>query len=120
MRLDPCPSSPNCVCSQEDPADSQHYMDPLDYDGAADAALDAIAAAINAAPRTTITGRTEHRIDAVFVTRFFRFKDDVSFLVDTDDNKIHFRSASRVGHSDLGANRKRLEALLPDITAALS
>jgi uncharacterized protein (DUF1499 family) len=43
----------------------------------------------------------------------------VSFLVDTDGEKVHFRSASRVGKSDLGANRKRLATLLPQIKAKL-
>ena len=119
MSLDPCPPSPNCVCSQEDPSDSEHYIEALDYDGPADKAINAIASVIESASRTTITDRTETRIDAVFVTLICRFKDDVSFLVDTDAKKIHFRSASRVGHSDLGANRKRLAALLPQIQAKL-
>ena len=119
MSLDPCPSSPNCVCSQEDPADGEHYIDALDYDGPADKAIAAIVDVIESSARTTITNQTENRVDAVFVTLIFRFKDDVSFLVDTDEKKIHFRSASRVGHSDLGANRKRLNALIPQIKAKL-
>ena len=119
MSLDPCPSSPNCICSQEDPADAQHYMEALEYDGPADEAIDAIAAVIEASPRTEITNRSEDRIDSVFTSLIFRFKDDVTFLVDSDANKIHFRSASRVGHSDLGANRKRLDTLLPQIKAKL-
>jgi len=119
MSLDPCPSSPNCVCSQEDPSDAEHYIEALDYDGPADKAVAAIAEVIESSARTTITNRSEDRVDAVFVTMIFRFKDDVSFLVDTDAKKIHFRSASRVGHSDLGANRKRLSALLPQIKAKL-
>ena len=119
MSLDPCPSSPNCVCSQEDPADTQHYIEALDYDGPADTAINAIAQVIESSDRTTITNQSENRVDAVFVSKIFRFKDDVSFLVDTDSKKIHFRSASRVGKSDLGANRKRLDALLPQITAKL-
>lgn len=119
MSLDPCPSSPNCVCSHEDPADTQHYIAPIAYDGAAAAALDAIAAVVGASKGATIAKRTDDRLDAVFVTRIFRFKDDVSFLVDSDDKKIHLRSASRVGHSDLGANRKRMAALIPQIKAKL-
>lgn len=120
MSLDPCPSSPNCVCSQEDPSDAEHYIEPLDYSGTAAQALDAIAEVIGAQPRTTITSRSDDRLDAVFVSRLFRFKDDVTFLVDTDAAKLHFRSASRVGHSDLGANRKRLNLLLPQIKAKLA
>ncbi|MCA9019441.1 MAG: DUF1499 domain-containing protein, partial [Planctomycetaceae bacterium] len=33
------------------------------------------------------------------------------FLVDSSQNVIHVRSASRVGYSDLGVNRKRIEAI---------
>ncbi len=119
MSLDPCPASPNCVCSQEDPTDSEHYIEALSYQGPAASAIGAIAEVIEAAPRATITNRTDDRIDAVFVSLIFRFKDDVSFVVDTVDNKIHFRSASRVGHSDLGANRKRLNALIAQIKKKL-
>ena len=119
MRLDPCPSSPNCVCSQDDPSDSQHYIEPLEYDGPAETAFNAIASVIESSTGAVISSRTVDRVDAVFTTRFFRFKDNVSFLVDTETKKIHFRSASRVGKSDLGANRKRLSALLPKIKAKL-
>lgn len=119
MTLDPCPPSPNCVCSQEDPSDAEHYIEPIPYAGPADAALDAIAQAIEAAPRTQITGRGDNRIDSIFTSLIFRFKDDVSFLVDPTEGRIHCRSASRVGHSDLGANRKRIESLRPEIEARL-
>jgi len=119
MSLEPCPSSPNCVCSQGDPTDTQHYIEPISYDGESSAALDAIAAAVADTAGATVTNRSDDQLDAVFVTRFFRFKDDVSFLIDTADQKIHLRSASRVGHSDLGANRKRMAALIPQIKAKL-
>lgn len=94
-------------------------MEALSYDGPADKAIDAIAAAVESSSRTTITNRTDTQIDSVFTSLIFRFKDDVTFLVDSDAHKIHFRSASRTGHSDLGANRKRLAALLPMIKAKL-
>jgi uncharacterized protein (DUF1499 family) len=40
-----------------------------------------------------------------------RFVDDVEFLFDDTNKKIHVRSASRVGYSDMGVNRKRVEEL---------
>jgi uncharacterized protein (DUF1499 family) len=94
-------------------------MEALDYDGSAEHAIDVIAEVVGATAGASISNRSADRIDAVFVTRWFRFKDDVSFLVDTNEQKIHFRSASRVGHSDLGANRKRMDALVPKIKAKL-
>lgn len=81
--------------------------------------MEAVAAVIADTPRATVTTRTDRRVDAVFTSLIFRFKDDVSFLVDPADGVIHMRSASRVGHSDLGANRKRLDGLVPRIQARL-
>ncbi len=117
MALEPCPSSPNCISSQADPSDSQHYMAPLDVDSPAEDVLDAVQAVLDESSAARIKGRSGNRIDSIFTTRIFRFKDDVSFLV--EDGKLHFRSASRIGHSDLGANRKRIAALLPQIQAKL-
>ena len=119
MSLDPCPSSPNCISSQSDASDAKHYMEAMSYSGDVSHALDVIAEVVGSASGATVTDRSDNRIDAVFVSGLFRFKDDVSFLVDAVEQMIHFRSASRVGHSDLGANRKRLEALLPQIKAQL-
>ena len=39
------------------------------------------------------------------------FVDDVEFFLDENANVIHVRSASRLGNSDLGTNRKRVEAI---------
>ncbi|MFK7778444.1 MAG: DUF1499 domain-containing protein, partial [Gimesia sp.] len=48
---------------------------------------------------------------AEFRSLCFRFVDDVEFLIDSGQNMIQVRSASRVGHSDFGANRKRIESI---------
>jgi len=50
-------------------------------------------------------------IHAEFTSAVFRFVDDVEFQIDPDTRLVHFRSASRVGRSDLGVNRERMEAL---------
>jgi uncharacterized protein (DUF1499 family) len=39
------------------------------------------------------------------------FVDDVEFFLDEGANVIHVRSASRLGQSDLGVNRKRVETI---------
>jgi len=46
-----------------------------------------------------------------FRSTLFRFVDDVEFVIDEPQGLIHIRSASRVGYSDLGANRKRMEKI---------
>ncbi len=48
---------------------------------------------------------------ATFASRLFRFVDDVEFRMVSIDGIIHVRSASRVGYSDLGVNRRRVERL---------
>lgn len=45
------------------------------------------------------------------VTRLCRFVDDLECLADPTNKVIHVRSASRIGHSDLGANRRRIEQI---------
>ncbi len=50
-------------------------------------------------------------IHAEFTSFLFRFVDDVEFVLDEGSKTIHVRSASRVGYSDLGVNRKRVEAI---------
>ena len=39
------------------------------------------------------------------------FVDDVEFLKAEDEGLIHVRSASRVGRSDMNANRTRIEEI---------
>ena len=47
-----------------------------------------------------------------FRSMIFRFVDDVEFYIDDAASEIHFRSASRVGHSDLGANKSRMQKIV--------
>lgn len=119
MKLDPCPSSPNCISSQADESDGQHFMAAIPYSGTAEQALTAVADVLGGVNGAVIRERSSELVRAVFTTKIFRFKDDVTFAVDPENKQLHFRSASRVGHSDLGANRKRLVALLPLISAKL-
>ena len=53
----------------------------------------------------------DRTLTAEYRSLIFRFIDDVDFLLDEKEGVIHFRSASRVGYSDLGANRKRMERI---------
>ena len=62
-------------------------------------------------PRTTITANTHNYIHAEVRSRTWGFIDDVEFYLDDQNNLIHGRSASRLGHRDLGVNRRRLEKI---------
>lgn len=104
--LQPCPESPNCVSSQADPSDAQHYAPPLDVPPADAAAR--IKQVMNGLGATLVEERDGYLAFTV-TSSIFKFVDDVEFLIGEDG--VHIRSASRVGHSDLGANRKRVEAI---------
>lgn len=101
-----------------DPDNTVHYIKPVAVDAPAEQVIAAVEQAVIAAGAEVVQ-KSDDRLEALFVTKIFRFKDDVTFFVDTDAKLLHFRSASRVGHSDLGANRKRMTALIPSIEAAL-
>jgi uncharacterized protein (DUF1499 family) len=63
-------------------------------------------------PRAQIVTRTDDYLHIEFRSLIFRFIDDVEFWVNPAEEVIHFRSASRIGYSDLGANRKRMNAFV--------
>ena len=50
-------------------------------------------------------------IAATFSSALFGFVDDVEYRLEPSQKRIQLRSASRVGHSDMGVNRKRAEAI---------
>jgi uncharacterized protein (DUF1499 family) len=108
-KLSPCPDSPNCVCSHE-PRES-HHIEPLRFTGSPEEAWNRLASVLKQLPRTRVITLDHEYLHVEFTTRLLRFVDDVEFLVDGQAGVIHIRSASRVGHSDLGANRKRVEAI---------
>jgi uncharacterized protein (DUF1499 family) len=108
-RLAPCPRSPNCVCTQA--IDPSHRIEPIPFEGPADQVVKRLEAAMTRIPRMRVVTEKEDYIHAEATSRIFRFIDDVEFFVDRDAKLIHFRSASRVGHSDLGVNRSRMERI---------
>lgn len=110
-KLAPCPKSPNCVSSMEEKSDEQHYIEPFYYSDTDDEAKKRLIETIKTMKRTRITTEEENYIHAEFTSALFRFVDDVEFYFDRANNTIHVRSASRVGRSDLGVNRKRVETI---------
>lgn len=118
--LKACPSSPNCVSSQVD--DKEHFIEPIKTTGSALVVKNALLDILKALPRTTITHAEGNYIRAEFTSRIFRFVDDVEFLImetPPDEGLIHVRSASRVGYSDFGVNRKRVESIRLKMTSMI-
>ncbi len=116
-KLSRCPRSPNCVSSQSE--DRAHYVKPLEYTGTKEEAMKRIVAVIESMRRTKIVTKTNDYLHAEFRSLIFRFVDDVEFYFDDKGNTIHMRSASRVGYSDLGVNRKRVERIREVFDAAV-
>ncbi|MEQ8860737.1 MAG: DUF1499 domain-containing protein [Pseudomonadales bacterium] len=108
-RLAPCPASPNCVSS--DAADGIHAIRPLALGDDPAATWRSLIELLEADPAYTIVEQTDDYLRAEARTRLLRFVDDVEFQRRASQGEIAMRSASRLGYSDLGANRRRLEGL---------
>ncbi|GBO53662.1 hypothetical protein APA_1610 [Pseudanabaena sp. lw0831] len=104
-----CPNSPNCVSSQS--TDAEHKIAPLTYTGAPAKALEDLKAVIASMPRTKIITAEGNYLYAEFTSALMGYVDDVEFYLITDQSLIEVRSASRLGQSDLGVNRDRVEAI---------
>lgn len=107
--LRPCPASPNCLFSLAD--DEKHAVAPLRCQLPAPAALALLAETVSALPGGRVVLIEGNYLRAEFVSRVFHFVDDVEFVVDESRGRIDLRSASRVGYSDFGANRRRVEKI---------
>lgn len=102
-----CPKSPNCVSSLTSSED--HKLAAIDIAGSKDEVYSKLRALIKTMPRTEEITLKEDGLHFTFTSFLFRFTDDVWFFYDEENKKLHFKSQSRVGYSDLGANKKRME-----------
>ncbi len=108
--LPACPDSPNCTRHSEN------------FNTSIDTLFSAVKKVFEQIdPHEYIVKENEYSINAVFRIPIFGFKDDVEILLkpDGDNSVLHIRSASRVGHSDLGVNRRRVQKILTDIKTNL-
>ena len=112
--LAPCPSRPNCVCSDADPGDS-HYVAPFTLVMSAAEAWRLVCRVIEKRPRVRVVAQTDESLHAEFRSRIFRFVDDLELRLRAAERLIAVRSASRLGYSDLGVNRKRVETLRAEL-----
>jgi uncharacterized protein (DUF1499 family) len=108
-RLEPCPSSPNCVSTQL--SDERHAIVPFRYRKSRAEAREALKQTVRSLPRTKLVEEDESYLHYEITSLLFRFVDDVEFLFDDETKTIHFRSASRTGYGDLGVNRWRMEEI---------
>ncbi len=108
-RFAPCPTTSNCVSSQSQ--DQEHAIAPFRYTIAPEDAFSNLKTVLEAQPRVTLLTMTDDYIRTEFTLPIVGFVDDVEFYLDRATHVIQVRSASRMGESDLGVNRKRVETL---------
>lgn len=110
-KLRPCPNSPNCVCSEQ-PQDQDHFIEPLEVKS-----WSHLSSEIQQLGGKVQTQSADY-LHVTFSSTVFRYVDDVEFRLDARLGVVQMRSASRVGHSDFGVNRKRLEQIRQALASA--
>lgn len=104
-----CPSSPNCFSS--DAQDKDHYVKPFQLAMSASQAWRGTKEVVSKLPRTRIVSEKADYLHAECRSALFGFVDDLELNLRPSEGIIAVRSASRLGYSDFGVNRKRIEAL---------
>lgn len=109
-KFKPCPDKPNCVNSQV--VEGRHAVSAIRLTASANKAKELVLSAI-AQLDGQVMSQADNYIRAQFTSRLFRFVDDIEFYLTQDSGAtlVHVRSASRLGYSDLGVNRERVEEI---------
>lgn len=112
--LSACAASPNCVSSQA--TDERHRIAPLSFTGDPQAAFTKLKQVLSKRSDVIIVDEKDGYLRTELRTTFF--VDDAEFLLDSEKHAIQVRSASRLGYSDLGKNRSRMEEIRREFTQA--
>ena len=114
--------TPNCVSSQADltpdhPQRTYSSIAPLALRGDGPATIAKLKTLVESTSGAKLITNTPDYLYAQYATPLMKYVDDVEFWFDPSANAIQVRSASRLGKSDLGANRKRVEAVRAALAA---
>jgi uncharacterized protein (DUF1499 family) len=116
-KLTACPATPNCVNSQVSAIDIEHSIKPIEVGGDTQRIMADLKLAVQSIPRFTIIKETNNYLSVQFTSNLMGFVDDVEFYLDDTGKAIQVRSASRLGESDLGVNRQRIEEIRSKVTS---
>ena len=94
-------------------------MDPIPFKLNLKEVIKVIKSVVENLPNTHLESESTNFLHYTFKSKIFRFTDDVEFLIDAEQKLIHFRSASRTGYSDMGANKKRMTKIKKAITQGM-
>ena len=104
-----CPKSPNCVSTEVDAKDNIHYIAPFNTIDSSEATWNMIRETVLKLPRTKIVEEKNFYFKAEVTSLVLRFVDDLEVYFCPETKTLSIRSASRVGYSDFGVNRERVE-----------
>lgn len=117
-RLAACPATPNCVSSQVNGSvDPVHGIAPLAIAASPEETFARLRSAVES--QAEVIEASSEYLYAEYTSGLFGFVDDVEFWLNRDRHQIEVRSASRLGESDLGVNRTRIEALRAVLAGAV-
>jgi uncharacterized protein (DUF1499 family) len=105
--LRPCPKRPNCTTSDSGISSS---VAPISFHASPEKAWQQMQILIQELGGEIGEIRPTY-LWATFTSRLFHFIDDVELRMEPQENLIHIRSGARVGYSDFGVNRKRIEKI---------
>ena len=118
LKLGSCPDTPNCVSTQDE--DEQHKIEPLPLSSSPQDAIAKLANIINSMEGGEVITQSNDYIHAEFTSKIMGFRDDIEFYIGPQNPVIQVRAAARLGKSDLGVNRKRIEAIRQAFTETAS
>lgn len=102
-----CPDKPNCVSTFSN--NPQHAIEPIKTQLSAQQNFEFLLKVLSNHKNSKLVVKQSPYLHSTFHSTVFGFVDDVEWLV--ENNRIHVRSASRIGYSDFGVNRKRIERI---------
>ncbi len=103
------PKTPNGISSQT--SDLRKKVDPFPFNQNLTESKNSLKIIIAAFEGMNILSEGKNYIHVISTSKTMRFHDDIEFFFDKRSKVVHFRSASRIGYSDMNVNRKRYERL---------
>ena len=114
--LAPCPASPNCVSTAS--GDERHAVDAFVLARPVPEVWEAVELAVASLPGSVVVTSATGYLHAECTSSLMRYVDDLEVWAPPDARQLQVRSASRVGYSDMGVNRKRVEELRRQLDTA--
>jgi len=108
-KLASCPASPNCLSSDDN--NSAHNIPPFQLVKPASEVWQVVRKLVSELPRTQVVNETSDYLHAECRSNVFGFVDDLELHLRPSAGLIAVRSAARLGYSDFGVNRRRIESL---------